>query len=240
MRPWVSSLPDYIQSRASRKSQCIMCRLLCVRSDSEFSIDQQLKPFAQLSQDSREYQGHGWGCSWRRDGKWHFHHDIRPVWEDDIDDFGETNLLIAHARSAFRDEGIVVENNMPFTDGNFVFVFNGELRGVRIKEQGRIGAEKLFNTIKRFDKGNSLEMMTRGMQVIDRRTRYVRAMNIILSDGTDIVVGSQFGEDPEYFQMQQTVIGDRTIVCSEVWPGEDSANWKAIDNGSVFDLGSPG
>jgi len=217
-----------------------MCRLLCVRSDSEFSIGRQLEPFAQLSQDSREYQGHGWGCAWRRDGSWVFHHDIRPVWEDDIDGFGDTTLLIAHARSAFRDEGIVVENNMPFTDGNFVFVFNGELRGVRIKEQGRIGAEKIFNTIRRFDKGDALEMMKRGMQVIDRRTRYVRAMNVILSNGTDIVVGSQFGEDPEYFQMRQTVDGERSIICSEVWPGEDGANWSRIENGSIFKVSSAG
>jgi len=36
---------------------------------------------------------------------------------------------VAHARSAFEDKDIVVENNMPFTDGERVFIFNGELRG---------------------------------------------------------------------------------------------------------------
>lgn len=210
-----------------------MCRLLCVRSDQSFSIAAQLKPFAQISRDSREYQGHGWGCSWWADNRWHSYHNISPVWEDNLDAFADTTLLIAHARSAFRDEGIVVENNMPFTDGKFVFVFNGELRGVRIKEQGRIGAEKMFNTIRRFDKGDALEMMERGMRVIDRRTRYVRAMNIILSDGSDVIVGSQFGEDPDYFQMRQTVRDGQAIVCSDVWPGEDSASWQAIDNGEI-------
>ena len=46
-------------------------------------------------------------------------------------------------------KGIKIENNMPFTGGNYVYVFNGELRGVRIKEKGRIGAEKIFNYINR-------------------------------------------------------------------------------------------
>ena len=43
---------------------------------------------------------------------------------------------------------------MPFTNGDRVFIFNGELRGVRVKADGRIGAEKIFNYILRFDKGD--------------------------------------------------------------------------------------
>ena len=35
-----------------------------------------------------------------------------------------------------------------------MFVFNGELRGVRVKADGRIGAEKIFNYVKRFDRGD--------------------------------------------------------------------------------------
>ena len=69
---------------------------------------------------------------------------MRPIWEDDWRPPGRTTLLLAHARSAFRDEGIRVENNMPFHDGERGFIFNGELRGVRIRERGRIGAEKVY------------------------------------------------------------------------------------------------
>ncbi len=43
---------------------------------------------------------------------------------------------------------------MPFYDDQFIFIFNGELRGVRIKADGRIGAEKIFNFIKRFNSDN--------------------------------------------------------------------------------------
>ena len=143
-----------------------MCRLLCVHSSRPFAIAPHLDAFAAIARDSREYQGHGWGCAWIEDGEWRVYRDILPVWEDRRDGFGETTLLLAHARSAFRDEGICVENNMPFDDGRHVFIFNGELRGVRIREEGRIGAEKVFNYVKRFDRGDMHEALERGLAVI--------------------------------------------------------------------------
>lgn len=208
-----------------------MCRLLCVRSANPFSIEHYLQSFAEVARNSKEYQGHGWGCAWLKSGEWQLHHDINPVWEDDLSEFGETGLLIAHARSAFRDEGICVENNMPFFDGENVFVFNGELRGVRIKEEGRIGAEKIFNYIKRFDKGDKLEALRRGVDVIDKRTRYVRAMNIFMADARDIYMASRFSEDPDYFQMRVAREGDTTIVCSQ--PLSGISLWETVPEGTV-------
>ncbi len=208
-----------------------MCRLLFVRARSPFAIHEHLEIFANISKDSPEYQGHGWGCAWVRDGQWHFHHDIRPVWEDDLSNFGETTLLLAHARSAFRDEGICVENNMPFFDGRYVFIFNGELQGVRIREEGRIGAEKIFNYVKRFDKDDMLESIKRGVRIIEKRTRYVRAMNFIMADRRSAYLTAIFGEDPGYFQLHRRRENGIDRVCSVAYPGEK--NWQAIDNHSV-------
>ena len=65
-----------------------MCRLLCVHSERPFEMEPHLAAFASLSRDSREYQGHGWGCAWIENGAWRLYHDIRPVWEDRLDRFG--------------------------------------------------------------------------------------------------------------------------------------------------------
>jgi glutamine amidotransferase len=211
-----------------------MCRLLFIRAHSPFAIRGHLKTFANISKSSPEYQGHGWGCAWVRDGQWHFHHDIRPVWEDDLGDVGETTLLLAHARSAFRDEGICVENNMPFFDGRYVFIFNGELQGVRIREEGRIGAEKIFNYVKRFDKDDMLESIKRGVGVIEKRTRYVRAMNFIVADQESAYVATVFGENPGYFQLHRRRENDMDLVCSVAYPGEK--NWQTINNHTVAAL----
>ena len=89
-----------------------MCRILWARAKRPFQIATHLEQFATLSWNSPEYQGHGWGCAWLDGGEWRIHHNIQPVWEADLSPFGSTTLLLAHARSAFRDEGIQVENNM--------------------------------------------------------------------------------------------------------------------------------
>ncbi|MDE2796142.1 MAG: hypothetical protein OXL34_15095 [Gemmatimonadota bacterium] len=213
-----------------------MCRLLCVRGRAGFPMDEHLAPFTRIARDSREYQGHGWGCAWLEDGRWRLYHNIRPIWEDTWRPSGRTTLLLAHARSAFRDEGIQVENNMPFHDGERVFIFNGELHGVRIKERGRIGAEKVFNFVKRFDRGNFRLALERGLGVIQRRTRYVRAMNLIVAGASRrIHFATAFREDPGYFQMHRATLGDTRVISSEPYPGPSRATaaWSPIPNGTV-------
>ena len=193
-----------------------------------------------MARQSREFQGHGWGCAWREDAvdgegsTWRQYHSILPVWEDDLSQFTDTQLLMVHARSAFRDEGIVVENNMPFTDGESVFIFNGELRGVRIQSEGRIGAEKIYNYIRRFDKGDLSAATDRAVTIIKKRSSYVRAMNIILSDGEQSCLSSNYSEDPDYFQMYRKNADDMQLVCSRPL-GADS-DWRAIENNTTIQL----
>ena len=208
-----------------------MCRLLCIRGRTPFEIKPHLETFARIARDCREYQGHGWGCSWLTGERFEHYHNILPLWEDPRRDFGSTRLLLAHARSAFQDEGIEVENNMPFADDEHVFIFNGELRGVRIKEEGRIGAEKIFNYVKRFDKGDTLKALKRALGVIEKRTRYIRALNLIMASRDCVFAASNFSEQPGYFQMHTSERDGLAIICSEVYP--DRQAWQLFDNHTV-------
>ena len=108
---------------------------------------------------------------------------------------------------------------------------NGELRGVKIAEQGRIGAEKIFNFIKRFDHGDMLEALKRGTELIRKRTKYIRAMNIILADKDNAYVASIFNEDPDYFTMRRATENGTLIVASDPLPGD--AAWQSIENNTV-------
>ena len=212
-----------------------MCRLLLAHNSSGLDPAPHVEAFKALSRNSREYQGHGWGCAWLdAEGRWQMYHHINPVWED-TRAFPKTSLFLAHARSAFRDEGIMVENNMPFSDGQSVFLFNGELQGVRIKAEGRIGAEKIFNTIKRFDQGDAAAAVTRGVRVINHRTKRVRAMNFFLANNQKVQVYSQFDSEPDYFQLQQCVLGDERVVCSVRYDLGDNS-WQAIPNHHQFEI----
>jgi len=207
-----------------------MCRLLVVRSDKLFDPANHLTPFALLARNSREYQGHGWGCAWRNDQTWQIYRNICPIWEDDHARFPRTSLLVAHARSAFEDKDIIVENNMPFSDGERVFIFNGELRGVKIREEGRIGAEKIFNFIRRFDNGDSLGALKKAVEIIRNRTRSIRAMNIIMVKERAIYLSTYFTGDEDYFTMRYKE-GPELVICSEPYPSEKE--WQSIANETV-------
>ncbi|MCF6269545.1 MAG: hypothetical protein L3J41_07535 [Melioribacteraceae bacterium] len=207
-----------------------MCRLLFVQNKNNFLISEHLLKFASIAKNSKEYQGHGWGCSYLLDGNWVHYKNIKPIWEDDIKEFGKTKRLIVHARSAFEDRDIVVENNMPFYDNKYIFIFNGELRRVKIKADGRIGAEKIFNFIKRFDKDGMENALSKGVDIIKKKSAYVRAMNIIIAEIDKVHYSSLFNEDAEYFQMYFKQSKNELIICSEIYPNE--TGWNKIENKS--------
>ncbi|MCZ6882279.1 MAG: hypothetical protein O7F15_04635, partial [Gammaproteobacteria bacterium] len=112
--------------------------------------------------------------------------------------------------------------------------FNGELRGVRIKSEGRIGAEKVYNYIRRFDQGDKLAALKKATSIIARQSTYVRAMNIIMSDGTGIWLSTSYNENPDYFQMHQKQEGELKLVCSH--PFANATDWARIDNNTTVAL----
>ncbi len=208
-----------------------MCRLLTIRSQTAFPIAPHLEKFAQVAQNSTEYQGHGWGCAYLDDtAGWKFYKNIHPIWDDDFSRFGRTSLLVVHARSAFEDRDIAIENNMPFFDGRTVFIFNGELRGVKIREEGRIGAEKIFNYIRRFDKGDTGRALEKAVGIIKKRSRRIRGMNIIMVNSGGIFVSSHFTEDGDYYTLRYRD-GRELIICSAPYSGK--TGWQTIANDSL-------
>jgi glutamine amidotransferase len=207
-----------------------MCRLLALRNNSAIPLTPYLEQFAHLAQASQAYQGHGWGMAYRLEhDRWAYYKNITPIWEDDLRQFPPADMALVHARSAFRDEGIAVENNMPFYDDQAIFVFNGQLQGVRLNVDGRIGAEKIFHVIQRLYHGDVGTALQQGTALITKRTRYVRAMNIIMTDRHHFYVSSAYAENPEYFQMVVKP-GAILVICSAPLPGE--TGWRAIANHS--------
>lgn len=208
-----------------------MCRLLYIRSKEEFDPVPHLKDFASMAKNSKEFQGHGWGCAYLVDGEWQYYKNISPIWEHTFENIPQTTLIVVHARSAYKDEGIIIENNMPFYDDKYVFIFNGELQGVKIKSEGRIGAEKIFNYLKRFEnQDNMLESFKKGLQIIDKRTDYIKAMNIIIATKSEAFVSSLFNERNEYFTLRYYEDKTKKIVCSEPYPLINGC--KPIENNS--------
>lgn len=208
-----------------------VCRLLAVIAEREVEVRPHLEAFAELCLRSREYQGHGWGYATLQGGRWQRRRALGPIWEARLPQGERARVLVAHARSAFRDEGTDdVENNMPFLGGPLAFAFNGELRGVRLAVGGRTGAERVFNLVRGQGRESLAEGVARAVALLRRRSRRVRACNFLLAEPGALHLHTLFDAEEEYFTMHTRRSGGETVVCSEPYPGE-GAGWTPLPNG---------
>jgi glutamine amidotransferase len=196
-----------------------MCRFLVLRGEKGFDPAPVLEAFRERCRKSPEYQGHGWGMAHRVAGRVARYRSLTPIWEDSPSLPQRVDLLVVHARSAFRNEGIEERNNMPFYRGDWTYVFNGELQGVRVRASGRIGAEKVFHLILQQGEAEPEKAIAATDRLLRDRSRYVRAMNVALTDGRNIYAHCRFGERSEYFTLHYRE-GELAGVCSE--PLDDS------------------
>ena len=213
-----------------------MCRILGLQADAPIDAVPWIEAFRLRCRDSEEFQGHGWGMSWRDNGNWRRYRSIRPIWEDSVE-LPATGLVLIHARSAFRNEGIVVENNMPFLSGDLAFAFNGELHGVRLSAPGATGAARLLHLLGRFNAaagGDTLAALARLDALIALRSDYVRALNIVVSDGRSLFINSSYSEDPDYFTLRTASVpsqqGMRMVSSEEISTGEVEPDWVSLPN----------
>lgn len=205
-----------------------MCRFIVVKSKREIEITPYLEKFAYICKHSKVYQGDGWGLASLEERKVRLYKSINPIWKDRLDKFGRTSFFVAHARSSFSQQYTGLKYNMPFWDGEHVFVFNGELRGVRLNVKGEIGAKKIFNLIKSFQNGDMLVTIKNVVELLKIKTRNIKAINFVISDLKRIYVNSYFTEDPEYFSLYYKRKDGMLLISSEPLPGEN--NWEKIEN----------
>jgi glutamine amidotransferase len=204
-----------------------VCRFLVLRSAEGFDPRPIVEEFRERCRRSPEFQGHGYGMAHFASGRWERYRTLTPIWEESRPLPRRVEAIVVHARSAFRDEGIEVENNMPFYRGDLSFVFNGEIRGIRLRADGRIGAEKIFHLI--LEQGSDMRSaLSATDRIVLSRSRYVTAMNVALTDGAAVYAHCRFSERPDYFTLHYRE-RDPTGVSSE----RLDASFRAFENGET-------
>ncbi len=209
-----------------------MCRLLLVKSKDNFSIAEHLKKFSQIAKTSSEYQGNGWGCAYKVDNEWKMYKNLTPIWDDDLEQFGTTTELIAHARSAADNEPpITIECNMPFQNKSVMYGFNGFLKGVRLPAEGIVGSEKVFNYINRFYNGNLFEALSKALTIIKKRSEYIKALNIVMTNQDEACVCCMYNENKEYYTLHMKKTENMLLVCS--MPYLEENGWHPLGNNTI-------
>ena len=70
--------------------------------------------------------------------------------------------------------------------------------------------------------------LDKSVGIIKKRSKFIKAMNIIIADEERQFLSTYYSEDPEYFGMWYKKIGNDLLICSEKYP--DEKGWQRIEN----------
>lgn len=129
----------------------------------------------------------------------------------------KTRALVAHARSAtFPEHKGNIDYNEPYLSGDYCYVFNGMLKGVRLEAEGEIGAQKIWSLLqKELTTNEPFRALENISEMLRKNSRSIKGLNIALAkkDNFFVVCGKQGSGD--YFTLRKLLNGDLEIICSE-------------------------
>ena len=94
-------------------------------------------------------------------------------------------------------------------------------------------AEKVFNYIKRLHKGNLQAAISKALEILEKRSKYIRAMNLMMvtTATKQVHVLSYYNESPDYFTLFEHEDDDTSIISSV--PLSSEKNWQTMPNRSI-------
>jgi len=217
-----------------------MCRFFIVKSNTQINPVDLLNQFALVCEKSiapdGERQRDGFGIAWQENWSFKTIKSLAPIWNKQslFEQIPETDLLVAHARGAgFEGDKGEINFNEPFIDGDLCFVFNGIIRGVKIRRKldGEIGSQKLFSLIKEEIKNYSWDkVLDLVKKMMLNSSKKIEGMNIGLIQNGEISVLCQYSDNKDYYTLQYYEGPDLTIISSEPF---GNYNWKQFKKGEI-------
>ena len=202
-----------------------MCRILLVKFKAPGKPAEILGRFARMAEKCKapdgDWQGDGWGIAWLdKQDQWQIQKSLLPIWKETkiFNEFGHTRIFVAHARSAsFPQHKGMIEFNQPYISGEYVFVFNGLLKGVSLPNvPGKIGAEKIWRLLQEELRKNAPQ---KALEVIKKlllhKSKEIIALNIGLATPQNIYSLNYFTKNPEYYTLHRWHQNSSEIICSE-------------------------
>lgn len=184
-----------------------------------------LDSFSEMAQKSRafdgDWQGDGWGVAWLDENGWQVKKLLLSVWQDKkiFTSIPRTKSLVVHARSAsFPSHKGNINFNQPFISGEYAFVFNGLLHGVKlpVPVPGQIGAQKIWyllqTFLKKYPPAVSLEKIK---TLLISHTSEIQALNIGLADKKNIYSLNYFTKHPQYYTLHYEKKTNFELISSE-------------------------
>ena len=86
----------------------------------------------------------------------------------------------------------------------------------------------------RFYKGSIKDALQKGTKIVESRSRYIRAMNIIMADKSEACLYTFFNQDEDYFTLFSKKDKNKIMICSDPFPGEK--DWIPLENRTIKEL----
>ena len=220
-----------------------MCRFLIVKSKEKIVPDVLLRSFALACEKSMApdggLQNDGYGIAWKEENTWQLKKSLAPIWTEQgmFQEVPQSDFFIAHARSAARPiDKNIIEYNQPFLDDDFLYVFNGMIKGVRlsIPLNGIIGSQKLFSLLKHQIKeyGGDIHVALRKLSdLMMHNAKKIEGMNIGLISGGKIYVLNQYDTHENYYGLYFYEEEKLKLISSEPF---GSFAWQRIKKGEIY------
>ncbi len=215
-----------------------MCRFLLIKSKNAIQPKKLLNEFALMCKNNSEWQGDGWGLSWKvEDGEWKIDKSVKPIWEESerFNAFPKSHMFAIHARGAsFPKHKDNIDFNQPYISNDLCFVFNGELYGVTLKADGAIGSQKIFSLVKQnLDKNNPIQTLQKVQDMLLKNSKSILGCNIGFIYENGLYASCNFSDKKEYYTVRYYSDEQFSIICSEKI---SNYPWKSMKNGEVIKL----
>ncbi len=228
-----------------------MCRLLFVASPKPITPNPFLGEFATIAEQSHKWQGDGWGIAYQQGQDWQTYRSLAPIWKDRSSfTFPSTSKFLAHTRGALVKGSITMEYVHPFFRDEYIFAFNGLVRGMKLAIDGGIGAIKIFNLVVNTirELGDEMTAIKHTSDLLVARSKSYTAINYILMNTKTCktYAHSRYSESPEYFAIRHTTTEEgTTVICSQKFgiPSEvpnvgKEYQWKTMESGDTVEFSS--
>lgn len=217
-----------------------MSRFLFINKKERFDIETDLTVFAENAEMNHtpegNWQGDGWGISWLDPlGGWREFKLFMPIWKnkDFLYMFTPSNTFLMHVRTlAAEEEYISEEHNLPFTNENISFAFDGDLIESEIGTANKLIADKFWETIKTFDLNNLENEFKNFCENINLETEALKAANLVLCNKENVYVYSKYKTELEsYYQLNYVIDENKIVFSSQEMNIEDITTWQKLGNG---------
>ncbi|OGH42190.1 MAG: hypothetical protein A3H79_04200 [Candidatus Levybacteria bacterium RIFCSPLOWO2_02_FULL_36_8b] len=207
-----------------------MCRFLLIKSKQPFDANELFLEFTKVCKNSLapdgDRQADGWGISWLDESNsWQIKKSLKPIWNDGASfKIPKSRTFTAHARSAsFPNQKGIIDYNQPYTNGEYSFLFNGALFGVKFDREvaGKIGAQKIWTLLQEELKHSAVNKALENVRaLLEKHSTQITGMNIALASKKNITALCRYQQSADYFTLHYHD-GDIKIISSEKLPSYD-------------------